>query len=142
MKGKALLAVLLAGVSIGLGWAAPTQRSVVPGWLKEEALYWQVLSPTSQVPVETVVLWYTEDPTSEHLAQLEDGGYTILGVVGRMVTVAAPVTLFIDPEKGLDSLGFSGLVLPNFLLSSSTSLFVKPLQVPWPVSFKLHVFCY
>ena len=142
MKTKALFTVLLlAGTWIGLSWAAPTQESVVPGWLRQKALTWQVLAPTGQVPVETVILWYTESPTPEQLAQLEAEGYTVLGVVGRMVTVAAPITLYIDAEKGLDSLGFSGFVLPDLLLSSA-HFASEPRQVRWPFSVKLHVFCY
>lgn len=142
MKVKAWVALTLAGIWMGLGLAAPTQKSVVPDWLRQQALAWQVLAPTTHVPVETVVLWYTmEEPSPEHLAQLAAMGYTVVGVIGRMVTVAAPVTLYIDAEKGLDSLGFLGVVLPNVLLRSEVPPPYRP-EKTWPIVFGHNIFCY
>lgn len=142
MKVKAWVALTLAGIWMGLGLAAPTQKSVVPDWLRQQALAWQVLAPTTHVPVETVVLWYTmEEPSPEHLAQLAAMGYTVVGVIGRMVTVAAPVTLYIDAKKGLDSLGFLGLVLPNLVLQSELST-PRGLGESWPIWFRHNIFCF
>ncbi|MCS7240634.1 MAG: hypothetical protein NZ651_05260 [Candidatus Bipolaricaulota bacterium] len=142
MKATALLMLALVGAWVGLGLAAPAQKSVVPDWLRQQAMTWQVLAPTGQVPIETVILWYVvEEPTPEQLAQLATLGYTILGVAGRMVTVAAPVTLYIDAEKGLDSIGFFGFVLPNVMLQSDLST-AKPPSTTWPLWFGRRVLCY
>lgn len=139
MKGRAVVISLIGLGLLGLlGVGAPAQKSIVPDWLAQKARAWQVLAPTGQVPVETVILWCVQTPTSEQLEQLKAAGYTVVGVSGNMVTVSAPVTLYLDEQKGLDSMGFFGFVLPTLHLTS----FNSRAKSTYPIWFAPGFYCY
>jgi len=103
LAASALIMSLLAA---GLCNGAPGNPSVLPWNLVQEALRWQAMGPGVEVPCEALLVVLDEPVQEPHIAALIAAGYAVSGVAGTYVTVLAPITLYIDPERGLDALGF------------------------------------
>lgn len=121
------LAVLAGSCAPG----APKGFSVVPWDLYQEALRWQVMAPGVTPPERSYLLWCGADLTEEQLLRLTEAGYTIKAVLGSIVVVSAPITRYIDPQAGVDSLGFVAMMLPDVPLATNTYPHSEQTALPW-----------
>ncbi len=101
----------LVGITV---WSAPNEdASILPWSLVQEALRWQVMGPGVDVPCEALLFILEEPAEDYHIEFLIGAGYAVGGVSGAYVTVLAPITLYIDQERGADALGFVRTTLPH-----------------------------
>lgn len=79
----------------------------IPWDVYQEALRWQTLCvPFAPAPEQDLLLSTSKELSQEELVQLVEAGYTLKAVVGTTVLVSAPITLYIDEEKGLQQFDF------------------------------------
>lgn len=121
------LAVLAGSCAPG----ATKGTSIVPWDLYQEALRWQVMAPGVTPPERSYLLWCGGALTEGQLLQLTEAGYTVKAVLGHIVVVSAPITRYIDPEAGVDSLGFVALMLPDVPLVTNVYLHADQTALPW-----------
>lgn len=121
------LAVLAGSCALG----APKGLSIVPWDLYQEALRWQVMAPGVTPPERSYLLWCGTDLSDEQLLRLAAAGYTIKAVLGSIVVVSAPITRYIDPEFGVDSLGFVSMMLPDVPLLTNVYPHGDLTALPW-----------
>jgi hypothetical protein len=117
MKRRVLCAMLV-GVMLFMGigiWGQETSGKAagkLPWGLYQEALRWQTLFvPFAPAPEQELLLLTSKGRTEEELTQLVEAGYVLKAVVGTMVLVSAPITLYIDQEKGLLQFDFVTMAL-------------------------------
>lgn len=104
-----------AGVALSMDAGFWDQRqaeagkgSKVPWDVHQEALHWQgPATPSVLTPMQDLLLTTSEElPQEEVIRRLVEAGYTPRAIVGTTVLVSAPITLYIDPENGLEQLDF------------------------------------
>ena len=110
-----VLLVVMASILVGsIGSGAPSEEpSILPWGVVQEALRWQVLGPGADVPCEALLFILAEPVEDHHIERLINAGYAVSGVSGKFVTVLAPITLYIDQERGADTLDFVHSTLPE-----------------------------
>ncbi len=109
-----LIAIACLVLTTGLASAKGGEElTVIPTSLYQEALRWQVMAPGIEVPqVELLLLW-SRALTDEDVERLKEAGYGVQAVTSAFVRVSAPITLYIDSDKGLDALGSVRMALPD-----------------------------
>lgn len=102
-------AVLAAVGALG----APTDLyPLLPASLVQEALRWQTLGAAEPPPTATLLIVLDEPIDTGWVGEIAAAGYTIEGRFDPFLVVSAPITLFIDGERGLDALAFAASTLP------------------------------
>ena len=109
-----VLLVVMVSVLVGsTASSAPSEDSSILPWsLVQEALRWQIMGPGADVPCEALLFILEEPAEDHHIESLIEAGYAVSGVSGAYVTVLAPITLYVDEERGADALGFVRNTLP------------------------------
>lgn len=115
MKGKipkVILVITLVWLSLfHIVFGAP-KDTLVPWELQQEAMRWQILGVEEKIPFREMWLVCERDVHPQDLARLKEAGYVIKAVVDNLVLVAAPITLYVHVEKGVDNFGFVTMLLP------------------------------
>jgi len=116
VTAKARTVLLGFAVLAAVGaFAAPTNLfPILPASLVQEALRWQTLGPGEQPPTATLLIVLDEPIDADWVGEIAAAGYAIEGRFDPFLVVSAPVTLFIDGERGLDALAFAASTLPAF----------------------------
>lgn len=101
------MSLLTVGMNIWEEQQGERISGKLPWGLYQEALRWQALFvPMSSIPEVELLLFTSKRPTEEELIRLSQAGYTLEAAVGTFVKVSAPITLYIDAEKGLYQFDF------------------------------------
>ena len=109
-----MCAALAVALTITASAAPIDLFPILPTDVVREALRWQTLGAVEQVPTATLLVVLAEPIGTGWIERMTEAGYVIEGRFDPFLVVSAPITLFIDSERGLDALALAASALPAF----------------------------
>ena len=116
-----IVGLILCGIALAAACEVPPPDTGKLGWdLFQEVSEMEHRSATGEEVESLTAFLMTDQPlTGSDADELAQQGYTLIGAYGNFALVSAPGTLYSDPDRGLDALGFvtTAMLPPTFLMN-------------------------